>query len=266
MPSFLRLKSASAAIAVAALFCLSACGGGSNSPKTEEKSAAPAASAPAAALPSAETAATITGKIAYTVAKPEPATISMDATPACARQHKGPIVSEALIVNANGTLKNAFVWVKAGLPNAEWPAAAGSVTIDQKGCVYSPHVAGVRAGQDVEFLNSDTTNHNIHPMPRLNKEWNESQPPQGEKKIKTFDQPEVMIPIKCNVHPWMKVYIGVVNHPFFAVTGDDGSFELKGLPPGEYTVEAWHEKLGTQEMKVKVGAKESKSADFAFKG
>lgn len=259
MSSFLRFHSA---LAIAALVFLSGCGGGSTAPKSEEKSAAPA---PAASAP-AGSEASISGKVAYSGPKSEPAAISMDQTPACARQHAAPFKSEALIVNPNGTLKNAFVWVKAGLPNVEWPAAAGAVSIDQKGCVYAPHVAGVRAGQDVEFLNSDTTNHNIHPMPRLNREWNESQPPQGEKKIKQFTKEEVMIPVKCNVHPWMKVYIGVVNHPFFAITGDDGAFSLKGLPAGEYTLEVWHERLGTQELKVTVGAKDAKTADFEFKG
>ena len=125
-------------------------------------------------------------------------------------------------------------------------------------------MSGVVVGQSVEFRNSDETNHNIHPLPRENAEWNESQPPKGEPKVKTFDHEEVMVPVKCNVHPWMRAYVGVVRHPFFSVTGSDGTFKIAGLPPGKYTVEAWHERFGRQEAEVTVAAKDSKSVDFSF--
>jgi hypothetical protein len=124
----------------------------------------------------------------------------------------------------------------------------------------------VQTNQNIEVTNSDPTNHNIHPLPKTNREWNESQPPNGDVKVKQFPREELMIPVKCNVHPWMRSYISVVGHPFFAVTGDDGSFSIKGLPPGEYTLEAVHEKYGAKEMKVTVGAKESKAVDFSFAG
>src|SRR5579885_2992850 len=120
--------------------------------------------------------------------------------------------------------------------------------------------------QKIEIKNNDPTNHNIHPLPRINQEWNQSQPPKGEALIKSFPREEVMIPVKCNVHPWMRSYIGVVSHPFFAVTGEDGTFTIKGLPPGNYTIEAWHEKYGTQDLPVTVAPKESKTVDFSFKG
>lgn len=236
------------------------CGGKTEAPK-EETAAAPAATASVDEV----NGGTITGKILFNGVPPQVRPISMDSTPKCAEQHKEPVLSEDAIVNDNGTLKNAFVWVKSGLPNAKWPMPSRAVQIDQRGCVYQPHVVGVRAGQDVEFLNSDPTNHNIHPMPRSNREWNESQPPMGDKKVKRFDKQEVMVPIKCNVHPWMRVWVGVVDHPFFAVTGTDGTFTLKGLPPGEYTIEVWHERFGVQETKLRVGAKETKTADFTYK-
>jgi plastocyanin len=211
--------------------------------------------------------ATITGKVVFSGTAPKPQPISMDATPKCAQQHPQPVLSEEVIVNGNGTLRNAFVWVKSGLPEARWtPEPQGGVTIDQVGCVYKPHVVGIRTGQPVEFTNSDPTNHNIHPMPRENAEFNMSQPPQSEKISRKFSKPEVMIPVKCNVHPWMRVWVGVVDHPFFAVTGDDGIFTLKGLPPGDYTLEVWHERYGKQEAKVTVGAKDSKTVDFTYKG
>lgn len=247
---------------VASVLAFTGCGGGET--KTEEKKAeAPAA--PAAAIDEAN-AATVTGKVAFKGAKPTMRKISMDATPACAKAHATAPVSEEVVINDNGTVRYTFVWVKAGLPDTSWPAPSGAVSLNQEGCVYKPHMIGIRAGQDLEILNSDPTNHNIHPLPKDNREWNESQPPKGEKKIKQFARQEVMIPVKCNVHPWMKSFIGVVNHPFFAVTGEDGSFTIKGLPPGEYTLEAWHEKFGPKEMKITVAAKESKAVDFEYGG
>jgi len=136
------------------------------------------------------------------------------------------------------------------------------VHLDQKGCVYTPHVVGVMANQEVHIANSDQTTHNIHPVPKINREWNESQPPGAGALVKTFAREEMAIPVKCNIHPWMRSYIHVFSHPFFAVTGADGSFQIKGLPPGDYTLVVWHEKYGEVEQKVTVAAKESKTVDF----
>jgi plastocyanin len=239
--------------------------GGSKAPETpKEEAAAPAASA--TAIDEAN-AATVTGKVSFSGTKPVEKNIDMSANPACARAHAGaPQKSEEVVVNANGTLKNVFVWVKAGVPDRQWSAPTTPVELAQKGCMYGPHVIGVMANQDIKITNDDPTNHNIHPLPKINQEWNQSQPPKGESLVKRFPRQEVMIPVKCNVHPWMRSYIGVVNHPFFAVTGDDGTFTIKGLPPGKYTVEAWHEKYGTKDIEITVSAKESKSQDFEFKG
>ena len=254
------------ASAVVPALLLTACGGAKEEAKKDEApAAAPAASAP----PIDEAnAATVTGKINYTGDKPRLAIISMDATPACARQHSTPQRSEEVVLNSNGTLKNVFVWVKSGLPDRQWPTPASNGALDQKTCIYSPHVLAVMTNQNIDVTNSDPTNHNIHPLPKINREWNESQPPNGEKKIKSFPREEAVPPIavKCNVHPWMRSYIAVVSHPFFAVSGDDGTFTIKGLPPGEYTIEAWHEKYGTQETKLKVEPKQTATADFTFKG
>ncbi|MBL8213370.1 MAG: carboxypeptidase regulatory-like domain-containing protein [Bryobacterales bacterium] len=240
------------------------CGGGSS---TAEKQETPAA-APSAATVKVDpaTAGSITGKVAFSGTKPKPQPLSMDATPACARMHEKPALSEDVVLNDNGTLRNVFIYVKAGLPEGDWSVPTTPVKLDQVGCVYTPHVLGVMVNQPIEISNSDSTNHNIHPLPKLNREWNESQPPKGDVKVKTFPKAEVPpILFKCNVHPWMRAWVGVVKHPYFAVTGDDGSFSLKALPPGEYTLEAWHERYGTQEIKVKVEPKQSQSADFTFK-
>jgi hypothetical protein len=257
------MKNMFTAAGLAAALLLAGCGGGST-PETA-KTEAPATSAPAAAIDEAN-AATLTGKVAFEGTKPAMRNLDMSATPACSRAHSTPQKSEEVIVNDNNTLKYAFVWVKSGVPDRTWPAPAGTVELDQEGCMYKPHVLGVMTGQTIDIKNSDPTNHNIHPLPKINQEWNESQPPKGEDKQKSFAREEIMIPVKCNVHPWMRAYIGVVSHPFFAVTGDDGTFTIKGLPPGTYTVETWHEKFGTQEQQITVGAQESKTVDFSFKG
>jgi plastocyanin len=159
-----------------------------------------------------------------------------------------------------------FVWIKSGVPAANWAVPAAPVAIDQKYCTYQPHVIGAMTGQNIQISNDDPVNHNIHPVPQINEEWNDTQSPGEAPKLRSFPKQEIMIPVKCNVHPWMRSYIGVVSHPFFAVTGDDGSFTIKGLPPGTYTIQTWHEKFGVQEQQVTVGAKESKTVDFSYKG
>lgn len=249
-------------LAAMAFALLASCGGGGSEAKKEEPAAKPAASAP---LDTAN-AGTITGKISFTGAKPERRAISMDATPSCARQHTGTIYSEEVIVNSNGTLKNVLVRIKEGLPQREWPIPPAA-KLDQKGCIYTPHVLAVMVNQPIEISNSDDTNHNIHPLPRTNREWNESQPPKGDVKTKSFPKEEMpAILFKCNVHPWMRAWVGVIAHPYFAVSGDDGTFTLKDVPPGDYTIEAWHEKYGVQEIKVKVEPKGSATADLTYKG
>ena len=245
---------------------LSGCGGEKTEAPKESASSAPAAGGGTAA-PDEANGGTITGKVAFDGAKPTMKPIDMSAVPYCEKAHAGnPQKSEEVVVNGNGTLKNAFVWIKSGLPDKNWQVPTTPVTLNQTGCMYSPHVLGIQTGQKLDIKTSDQTNHNIHPMPTSNQEFNESQPPGSEDKMKTFARQEVMIPVKCQVHPWMKGYIGVVAHPFFAVTGDDGTFTIKGLPPGTYTVEVWHEKYGTQDQTVTVGAKESKTQDFTLKG
>jgi carboxypeptidase family protein len=249
--------------ASASVLFLVACGGSKERAPKEEAAAPPAATATI----DEATAATITGKVSFSGTKPSAKTIDMSATPACSRAHAGaPQKSEEVVVNGNGTLKNVFVWVKAGVPDKQWPIPATPVELTQKGCMYGPHVIGVMANQKLKITNDDPTNHNIHPLPKINQEWNQSQPPKGDSLEKSFAREEVMIPVKCNVHPWMRSYIGVVNHPFFFVTGDDGTFTIKGLPPGKYTVEAWQETMPPQDLEITVAAKESKELNFEFKG
>ncbi len=255
------------ALLFACLVVLSACGGGGEkgAEPAGEPTATPSGDAGAKKVDPA-TAGNIAGKVNYSGSAEQGARIRMGADPSCAEQHSAPVYSEDLEVNSNGTLRNAFVYVKDGLDGYTFDTPSTPAELDQHGCLYKPHVLGVQVNQEIKIVNSDPTTHNIHPVPMANREWNTSQAPNVDPLVKSFPRAEVMIPVKCNVHPWMKAYIGVVSNPYFAVTGEDGSFELKGLPPGEYTVEAWHEKLGAKEMKVTVASGQTQESDFSFGG
>ena len=250
--------------ALAVSMALAGCGGGTQAPPAE-KAEAPAASAPAAPVDPA-TAGTITGKVSFEGTKPVMPRIHMESVPACTEANKEPVLSQEVEVNDNGTLRDVYVYVKEGLGDRSFPVPTDAVTLEQKGCQYHPHVVAIMAGQKFVVKNDDPTNHNIHPLPQQNREWNQSQPPGAAPIEQTFARPEVMIPVKCNVHPWMKAYIGVQKSPFAAVTGTDGTYTITGLPPGDYTVETWQEKYGTQTQKVTVAPKETKTLDFSYKG
>ena len=243
--------------AVVGLVLLTAC---SKKPSEEQSAAPGSAAAPAAAPIDPATAASVSGTVSLAGTAPKAAKIDMSQDPAC----KGPNTAETVVADGS-KLANVFVYVKEGLGNRTFDLPHDAVTIDQSGCKYHPHVLGVMAGQTLKIVNSDPTTHNIHPTPADNREWNESQPPQSPALEKTFAREEIMLPVKCNQHPWMKMYVNVVKTPFYAVTGPDGKFEIKGLPPGEYTLAFVHEKLGEQDQKVTLSAKESKTLDLSFK-
>ena len=186
---------------------------------------------------------------------------SMDA--ACQRENmRGPAV-ENFVVHDSG-LENVFVYVKDGLGDYYFETPSDPVKVDQKGCRYVPHVFGVRVGQPIEFSNSDSTAHNVNALPQANPGFNFTQPMAGMRGQRTFKAREVMVRVKCDIHPWMQAYAGVLDHPYFAVTANGGRFELKNVPAGTYTVEAWHEKLGTHTQQVTVGENESKKITFTF--
>ncbi len=210
---------------------------------------------------------TVTGKINFKGAKPVPAMIKMNADPKCVKMHAGKdVASQQIVVNPNNTLEYAFIYVKKGLEGKKFPTPSTKVTIDQQGCMYHPHVFGMMAKQQIEITNSDATLHNIHALPKNSSPFNIAQPNKGMRLTKTFDKPEVMVKVKCEVHNWMAAYIGVLDHPFYSVSDDKGNFTIKDLPPGTYELEAWHEKFGSQTMSVTVGASETKTVDFTFGG
>jgi hypothetical protein len=226
---------------------------------------APAAAAPAAAAVSAD-AATLTGTVKFEGAAPKMPAIQMSADPYCQSQHaSAPAMEEDAVVGPAGELANVFVYIKDIKGNFTAPST--SVLIDQKGCQYHPHVNAVMVGQPLEIRNDDATLHNIHALPVANSQFNEGQPVQGMTSTKKLDKVEMTpFKIKCDVHGWMKSYMAVMPHPFFAVSQANGSFTIPNLPPGQYTVVAWHEKYGQQQQQVTVGAKESKALNFSFKG
>jgi hypothetical protein len=238
------------------------CGGSSTDTKTAENKEA--ASQEAVWKPTGDEGS-VTGKVNFAGQPPKMKALLMDADAVCAAKHKQAVYPETVVANKNGTLRNVFVYVKTGLEGKNFAVPSDPVVIDQEGCIYKPHVLGMQARQNIKVVTSDDTTHNIHPMPKTNREWNVSQPPKADPIMQVFSRPEVSVPVKCNQHPWMKAYIHVVGNPFFAVTGDDGTFELKGLPPGNYEVEAVHEQFGAQTQKVTVAAKQPAPLDFNYK-
>jgi plastocyanin len=201
----------------------------------------------------------VTGTVKIKGDIPKRRKVRMDADPKCAALHAEPPLNDEVVADADGNVQWAFVYVKAGAEGKKGPPPAPAV-IDQKGCTYHPHVLGIVAGQEILIKNSDELLHNIHALPFNNKEFNEGQPQKGMEMKKTFANPEIMVKVKCDVHPWMGAWVGVLEHSFFAVTNEKGAFEIKGLPAGRYTIEAWHEKYKsvTKEIEVKAAAK----ADF----
>ena len=251
-------KALSLALALAAAALLVACGGGGEAPAP-----APSPEPPAAPAATASTGnAVISGTISYANGDPD-LEILMDADPVCLSLHKDHAAYSERIVADGGGLANVFVYVKSGI-EGDYPAPAEKALLNQQGCQYTPHVSGVMVGQTLVIRNSDPTLHNVHARPEKNDEFNQGQPFENMEMEHTFDEAEVMVPFKCDVHPWMASYMGVMSHPFFAVSGADGSFSIGGLPAGDYEIEAWHEELGSKTMSVTVAADGTAEANFDF--
>jgi plastocyanin len=252
-------------LGIALVASAAACGGSQETSNTSAEPSSPSAT-PSGQRVDTATAGDVKGLVALDGAAPPNQALKMNADPVCVREAKGPQMSETYIVGDDGkSLGNVFVYVKDGLGNYVFDTPTETAKIDQKECRYIPHVFGLRVGQPLEIVNSDPTLHNIHAMPKNNSEFNNGQPIQGMKMTHTFDKKEVMVPFKCDVHGWMNAFVGVMDHPYFAVTDKSGTFELKSLPPGTYTIEAWHEKLGAQTASVTLGSKETKDITFTFK-
>jgi plastocyanin len=215
-------------------------------------------------LATAARAGTVTGTVVYEGKVPTLKALSVAAEPICAKRHP-TVPNEALVLGAGNTMGNVMVRVVKGLAAGKtWPAPKEPVVMDQVGCQYVPHVMGIMVGQPFKVLNSDGILHNVHALPKVNRQFNMAMPPARKEATETFTKEEGMFAVKCDVHPWMQSYIGVFSHPFFAVTKPDGKFSLANLDAGTYEIEAWHERLGTQKATVTLGATDTKPVSFKF--
>ncbi|MFL6415423.1 MAG: carboxypeptidase regulatory-like domain-containing protein [Bryobacteraceae bacterium] len=212
-----------------------------------------------------KTASTISGKVTFHGKRPQLKLLDLTEDPECAKLHHKPVYDQSLVVDRGGDLANAFVYIKSGLEGKQFQPPSTPVTIDQKGCMFEPRVLGIQTGQELKVTNSDPVTHNIHPRAEVNREWNHSQAGGDPPIERRFTKQEVMIRVKCNIHSWMHAWIGVVDNPYFAVTGTDGSFVLKNVPPGNYTIEVWQERLGTQQQHITVAADSKQNLNFEFK-
>lgn len=211
------------------------------------------------------TAGSITGTVKFEGAPPAFKPIDMNAEAACVQANSKPVIPPIVVTGEKGALANVVVYVKSGLGGYRFDVPASPAVLTQKGCMYEPRVLAVMARQTLEIRNEDPTIHNVHPMPRENRGWNKSEPVGDPPIEESFTKPELAIPIACNIHPWMRAYLFVFAHPYFAVTSTTGAFELKNLPPGTYTIEAWHERFGMLDVSVTIAPRESKSVSFTFK-
>jgi plastocyanin len=208
-------------------------------------------------------AGTVSGKVTYTGTPAKPKPIDMSKEPSCAKQHATPVTTETAVTGPNNGLRYVVVYVSTGAPD-EGQVPPQAVTFEQKGCQYIPHVLAVHTGQELKIVNSDQTSHNIHLLAKVNHEWNKSQPPGAAPISDKYDKEE-FIPVKCNVHPWMRGYLAVLRTSHVDVSKDDGGFKLPNLPPGRYAITAWHESYGTQTADVTITGNETKDVNFSFK-
>jgi plastocyanin len=246
-------------LAVAALLlATSACGGGEPASESSGDSGTPAASTDTTPMGTAS----VSGSVTFSGTAPAAVPIRLDRE--CKDLNSDTVMAQNVVLNDNGTLRNVFVYVSEGLGDYSFAAPGEAVEFDQSGCMYAPHVFGVMTGQSIKIINSDPLMHNIHALPEENRPFNFGMPVQGSEMERNFRVPEVMVRIKCDVHPWMGAYAGVLDHPFYGVSGDDGSFSISNLPAGEYVISAWHEEYGTTTQTVTVGDGESQEISFNF--
>ncbi len=208
-------------------------------------------------------AGTVSGKVTYTGTPAKQKPIDMGKEPSCAKQHATPVTNETVVTGAGNTLENVVVYVSSGAPD-DGQVPSQAVTYEQKGCQYLPHILPMHVNQELKIVNDDQTSHNIHPLAKINREWNKSQPPGTPPIVEKYDKEE-FISVKCNVHPWMHGYFAVLKTSHFDVSKDGGAFKLPNLPPGKYTITAWHEDYGTQTADVTITGSETKDVNFTFK-
>lgn len=251
------MKLVQAEVAVWAAIALAAC---SSPPKPAAKETKAAAKPVEYFHVDPATAGAVGGRVTYHGAVPKAKKIASDSETACPQTLR----EETVVTGKTGGLANTFVYVQAGLEGKQFEPPSASVDLNQHGCMFVPRIVGIQTGQMIDVKNSDPISHNIHPMPTNNREWSQEQAPGSPDIEHKFPRPEVMIKVKCNIHSWMRAYLGVVSHPYFAVTGPDGVFELKNLPPGDYTLATWHETLGEKKQALHIDASGRSTLDFVY--
>jgi hypothetical protein len=210
------------------------------------------------------TEGTITGTVAYSGKLPKRALIDSSADPTCGKLVPGLFKEDTIVTN--GKLANVFVYLKGEkLATYSFEPATSLATLSHKNCRYQPHTLAIRVGQWLAIANQDPTTHNTHAVPRLNPEWNQTRAAGSEPLIVSFKREELFVPLKDNLHPWEKAYIGVFSHPFFAVSDEQGGFRITGVPPGRYLLVAWHELFGEQTTEITIAPGQSSQIDFSFR-
>ena len=204
----------------------------------------------------------VSGRVSYEGTPAKTRTIDMSMEPSCAKQYAKPVTAENVVTGPDNSLENVVVYISAGMPDDAAPPQPAVMT--QKGCRYAPHILAFQVNQDFEVVNNDQTSHNFHPLPTSNREWNKSQPPGSAPSEEKYGRPE-FIPVMCNIHPWMKGTLAVMKNSHYAITTGDGEFKLPNLPPGNYTITAWHESYGEQTQQVTITGNEAKTMNFVFK-
>jgi plastocyanin len=249
-----------AGVLLLAIFAAS-CGHSENS---EEPGDRPAAVNSAAKPVDPATAGTVTGTVQFDGALPQMKNVNMASVPSCARLHSSPQMAQDVVLGNNGTLQNVVVYLKGEFSQYAFPPATAPIQIDQSGCVYSPHVVALVTGEPLQITNSDATTHNVNAISTRRQGWNQTLAPGSAPIESSFAREEIPIAVKCNIHPWMKFYVAVLRHPYFQVTGNDGSFVLKNVPPGSYTLTAWHERYSSKERTVIVKPNSKQNISITF--
>ena len=249
---------------VAVVFLVALTIGCGRKPSTSDNADNPPANHSAGKPVDASTAGAITGSIHFDGVVPQMKIINMIDVPNCAKLHSAPVMTESVLPGENGTLQNVVVYLQGDFSAYSFPQAAASVKVDQEGCIYAPHVVAVMTGDPIEVTNKDAVTHNINAMSQLRQGWNETQVQDGPPITRRFSKEEIPMTVKCNMHPWMRFYAAVVDHPYFQVTGKDGQFALRNVPPGTYTLTAWHETFGTKKQTIVVQPKQEQTVSIAF--
>jgi plastocyanin len=240
--------------------------GGSKSAAPESAPVLQTALNPSGKPVDSSTAGSISGMIMLDGAPPKPRVLNMAAVQTCKKQHAdNPATTEDVVPGDSGTLQNVVVYLKGDFSSYRFDVPQTPATLDQGGCQFLPHVVALMVGQALDVSSTDKVSHNVNAMAKTNATWNHTESANAQPYRQSFARPEVAIPVKCNIHPWMKAYIAVLDSPYFAVTGHNGTFTLKDVPPGTYTLTAWHEAYGTQEQSITIGPHENKSVTLSFK-